>query len=541
MDYQNEFIRHEPCPFCTSSDAFAVYSDGSGYCFSCGTHRRSEGAKDLFLQQGNTRKSTSMSYAEASETRRVQYDGDFARISSRNITEDTCRKFNVRVDTTRNIIKFPYYSDTGAIVAYKERTKAKGFSWKGKNKDHRLFGQHLFGSGKTIVVVEGELDALATFQARPNWAVVSVDCGAKAAKKSLLSQLDYLLGFDEIVLMFYNDQAGTEATAECVSLFPPDRVYIAALGTYKDACEALIAKDSEAIRQAIWNKKSYSPKSIVDGRDLFDLVSKPLHGKDADYPYKAVNEMTSGLRFGELVCLTSGSGVGKSTICGEISQALVDQNFRIGYIALEESVQRTALRLMSVVANKPLHLNNDIPKEELKDAFDKSIGTGQVLLRDGFGSVDPKSILNDMRYLVNQGVQWIILDHLSILLSANESNDERQLIDRTMTQLRCFVEETNIGMILVSHLRRSQSDKGHEDGNAISLSQLRGSGSIGQLSDICLGVIRSVSSGDNTSKVVCLKNRFNGQTGECGNLIYQKETGRLIEHPTALNTDYESF
>ena len=174
MDYQNEFIRHEPCPFCTSSDAFAVYSDGSGYCFSCGTHRRSEGVKDLFLQQTHTRKSTSMSHAEASETRRVQYDGDFARISSRNITEDTCRKFNVRVDTTRNIIKFPYYSDTGAIVAYKERTKAKGFSWKGKNKDHRLFGQHLFGSGKTIVIVEGELDALATFQARPNWAVVSV-------------------------------------------------------------------------------------------------------------------------------------------------------------------------------------------------------------------------------------------------------------------------------------------------------------------------------------------------------------------------------
>ena len=83
-----------------------------------------------------------------------------------------------------------------------------------------------------------------------------------------------------------------------------------------------------------------------------------------------------------------------------------------------------------------------------------------------------------------------------------------------MTKIRTLVEELGIGMILVSHLKRPNSDKGHEDGNSISLSQLRGSGSIGQLSDICLGVIRSVSSGDNTSKVVCLKNRFNGQTGE---------------------------
>ena len=540
MDSQNEFIRHEPCPFCTSSDAFAVYSDGSGYCFSCGQHRRAEGNKDLLLHQ-TPRRTSKMRESQTREVKRISYDGEFARISSRNITEDTCRKFNVRIDPTRNVIKFPYYSATGSIVAYKEKTQKKSFSWKGKNEDHRLFGQHLFGSGKTIVVVEGELDALATFQARPNWAVVSVDCGAKAAKKSLLSQLDYLLGFEEIVLMFDTDEAGNQATAECITLFPPERVFIAALGTYKDACEALIAKDSEAIRQAIWNKKSYSPKSIIDGRELYDLVTKPLHGKDADYPYKAVNEMTSGLRFGELVCLTSGSGVGKSTICGEISQALVDQNFKIGYIALEESVQRTALRLMSVVANKPLHLNNEIPEKELKKAFDASIGSEQVFLRDGFGSVDPTSILNDMRYLVNQGVQWIILDHLSILLSANEADNERQLIDRTMTQLRCFVEETNVGMILVSHLRRIQSDKGHEDGATLSLSHLRGSGSIAQLSDICLGVIRSVSSGDNTSKVVCLKNRFNGQTGDCGNLIFQKETGRLIEHPTALNTDYESF
>ena len=181
MDSKNEFVRHEACPFCTSSDAFAVYSDGSGYCFSCGNHRRSEGNQNMSFQ--NNRRKDPRSSPQTNSTR-VSYDGDFARITSRNITEDTCRKFNVRVDTVRNVIKFPYYSDTGRIVAYKERTKTKGFSWKGKNEDHRLFGQHLFGSGKTIVVVEGELDALATFQARPNWAVVSIDCGAKAAKKS---------------------------------------------------------------------------------------------------------------------------------------------------------------------------------------------------------------------------------------------------------------------------------------------------------------------------------------------------------------------
>ena len=86
---------------------------------------------------------------------------------------------------------------------------------------------------------------------------------------------------------------------------------------------------------------------------------------------------------------------------------------------------------------------------------------GQVFLRDGFGSVDPDQILNDVRFLVKtHGVQWIILDHLSILLSGHESNDERKTIDLVMTKLRSFVEETNIGMILISHLRRNQWRQG---------------------------------------------------------------------------------
>jgi twinkle protein len=51
----------------------------------------------------------------------------------------------------------------------------------------------------------------------------------------------------------------------------------------------------------------------------------------------------------------------------------------------------------------------------------------------------------------------------------------RKLIDVTMTKLRSFVEETGIGMLLISHLKRPQGDKGHEDGQQVSLGQLRGS------------------------------------------------------------------
>lgn len=516
MRSESEFLRHEPCPSCGSSDALARYTDGHGHCFSC-----------LHYEHGDD----TAPPTTPTQKRFMDFTGDFVPLKGRNLREDTLKKFNVRYDHDTKTIRFPYYSQAGQLVGFKSRDTDKDFRWTGKNEDHTLFGQQLWGRGKEIVITEGELDCLSVYQLRPTWPVVSLPNGAAGAKKALQHQLKWLMGFESIILFFDNDEAGQQAAQDCASLFPHDRLFIARLDSYKDANEALIAKDYEAITSAIlWNKKPYSPKTVIDGRDLFTLATRPLHGRDANWPFTALDSLTSGLRKGELVTITAGSGVGKSTFCGEIAQALVDQGEKVGYIALEESLQRTALRLMSVKANKPLHLNNELPEEDLKRAFDASLGTGSVYLRDGFGSVDPDSILSDCRFMaLAKEVGWIVLDHLSILMSGNESHDERKLIDVTMTKLRSFVEETGIGMLLISHLKRPQGDKGHEDGQQVSLGQLRGSHSIVQLSDMVIALERNLSAGDNMANIKVLKNRFNGQTGQAGTITFNGSTGRMTE------------
>ena len=71
-------------------------------------------------------------------------------------------------------------------------------------------------------------------------------------------------------------------------------------------------------------------------------------------------------------------------------------------------------------------------------------------------------------------------------------------------------------MFVVSHLKRPEN-KGHEEGAATSLAQLRGSGSIAQLSDMVIGLERNGQAEDiierNTTRVRVLKNRFSGMTG----------------------------
>jgi len=100
-----------------------------------------------------------------------------------------------------------------------------------------------------------------------------------------------------------------------------------------------------------------------------------------------------------------------------------------------------------------------------------------------------------------------------------------------MTSLRSLVEETGIGLILVSHLKRP-ADKGHEEGAQTSLSQLRGSAGIGQLSDIVIGLERNQQSTKNAhiTTIRILKNRFSGETGTAGQLLYNGVTGRLVEY-----------
>jgi twinkle protein len=121
-----------------------------------------------------------------------------------------------------------------------------------------------------------------------------------------------------------------------------------------------------------------------------------------------------------------------------------------------------------------------------------------------------------------------------MLVTAVTEGDERRAIDNIMTRLRSIVEETGAGVILVSHLRRTSSDKGHENGIEVSLSHLRGSQSIAQLSDCVIALERNQQADDaqeaNTTRLRVLKSRYTGDVGVACYLKYNGETGRLYEY-----------
>jgi len=205
-------------------------------------------------------------------------------------------------------------------------------------------------------------------------------------------------------------------------------------------------------------------------------------------------------------------------------------------VALEETTKRSALALMSIYCDRPLHLEPLDPKDPLmREAYEATVGQDQVAFYDHFGSTESDSLLAKIRYMVvGLGCNFIVLDHISIMVSGTESRDgERVLLDRAMTRLASLCREVSAGLLIVCHLRKAPGNgKSFEEGACPSLGDLRGTAGISQLSDGVVALQRNQKNDgvEGLTTVHVLKNRFSGVTGEAGQLIYNFKTGRLLEN-----------
>jgi twinkle protein len=533
----SELVRHGPCSSCNSSDGVGVYNDGHGFCFVCNIYHRN------YDKAGSTPQPAAVQHTSSPDLNNVSYQA----LPKRGLTEETCKfwQYEVGEYSGRPVQIANYISNEGGRLS-KIRFADKDFLQIGKGK-LPLYGKWLWdrtSGGKMIVVTEGEIDAMTVSQLQENrWPVVSVPNGAAGAVKAFKDNLEWLEKYESVIIMFDNDKVGQESASKCAQVLSVGKSKVALL-PLKDANEMMVAGRSTELISAIWNAKSWRPDGIVAGSDLWETINSKTESFAHAYPWDGLNTMTHGLREGEIVTMCAGSGIGKSQVCKEMAYHLITSGQTVGYIALEESTRRTALGLMGLHLNKPIHLSpEDVTEEARKAAFDETVGSGRYFTYDHWGSLGEANLLSKIRYLVTSaGCRIIFLDHISIVVSGMEGGDERRMIDNTMTKLRSLVEELGCALVLVSHLKRPEG-KGHEEGARTTLAQLRGSAAIAQLSDMVFGLERDQQDVE-TANMTCLrvlKNRWSGQNGVASYLNYSEETGRMTEtEPPEEDTNNDS-
>tara|TARA_A100001015_G_scaffold97748_1_gene108552 strand:- start:1155 stop:2801 length:1647 start_codon:yes stop_codon:yes gene_type:complete len=539
----SKVIKKGSCDRCGSSDANVLYEGGTKFCFSCRTYSKGEDVE-------NVQKPISINSNHQNFSSGV-IDG----IPDRAIKRETAQFFNVQVlhDRNHNVVKhiYPYYDINNSHVGNKIRLVAnKGFSSEGNLPKAVLFGQNKFTQGgKYLTICEGEIDAMSAYELQGSkWACLSIKNGCQSALKDIKANYDYVNKFEKIVLCFDNDEHGRKAATKVAQIFEPNKCLIMDM-RYKDANEYLMKGKKQEFTQDFWNAKPYTPAGI---HNLADITSRIYEEDDTEtclYPYDGLNEKLYGMRTGELITFTAGTGAGKSSLMRELMHHLLtNTEHNIGVFSLEENITRTMLHIMSVEASDRLYIK-EVQKnytiEQMKEFERKTIGTRRFYGFDHFGSITTDEILNRVRYMVKAlDCKYILIDHLSILVSGIEGEDERRNIDQLMTKLRSLVEETRCAMLLVSHLRRATGDKGQEQGKEISLSMLRGSHSIAQISDAVIALERDQQAEDpvmaNTTTVRVLKNRYAGETGIATYLLYDKDSGRLKEIENPLESDNQS-
>jgi len=524
-------VKNQPCldKSCGSHDARQVYDDGTSFCFSCrGWFGKVDGEVYVESKPEYAKKMTN------DEIKELPIRG----FKERGITKTVADFYGVRVSYGENGEIDAHYYPYEEGNAYKIRKLPKTFSWSGKSIG--LFGMEKFGAGgRRLIITEGEIDAMSVSTAsyeryKKFYPVVALS--SSVMTKSLLENRDWIRSFNEVVICFDEDEAGKKAADEAIKIIGIDKVKIVKLPE-NDANEVFIKHSGARLLQCIFDASPYVPSGIISSEEIWDAIEKRDKIPAVPYPpcMDSVNKKLKGQRLNEIALFISGTGSGKSTLMREIMlHDLATTTDKIGIISLEETPAETGAKLSAMAISRNSS-HEEIPLEELRIGFDSVFGEDRVVLLNHEGNFADGSIIDKIEYMSLVGCKYIFIDHITILVSegvADLTGNEAQ--DKMMNELSRIVQKHPVWIGLVSHLRKAPSGgKSFEEGKMPTLDDIKGSGSIKQISYDIIAFARNMAAETeaerNTIKMSVLKARTTGQTGPVRSLFYIHEKGRVIE------------
>jgi len=574
------------CPKCRSSgldrsgDNLVNYPNGGGsYCFSCGYTILSDDRKaELGIDNNEDDEEyvvTREKITQEENERIKSYTGTDGK-DYRGIRKETNAFFGIRYEydeeTGEPIKQFVPTTINGELVGYRTRVFPKDFSQPigqvGKEVD--FVGQFRFKNHtRTLLICGGEIKVAATYQMllddqkardKMNFETVAVVCstlGEGAAYKTAQAQYEFCQQFSKIIVAMDADEAGKEAAEKLAKVLPKGRVFIMNM-RYKDA-DTYISKGKEKeFIQDFWNAKPWSPAGIYTADQLYDAALAHISMKRLPMPsfLPKLNTMLGGgiPKGGCIVLIAAASSIGKTTLLNQtLIEWCMNDDEKFGVVSLEATAGDYAANLISYYTKtrymgivdrdeRVALMSSEATKAAAKELFTREDGTPRFILCDDRG--EKLSVMQDkIEEMVRAcGCTAILIDVTSDLLAGLSTADQEVHMDWQ----KKLTKETGVTLINVVHIRKAASgQKEGSRGAAVSDESIMGSSTLYKSASIIIGLERDKMAEDdfvrNTTKVKLLKNRSNADTGNAGELYYDKETHRLHDMDEWLANNPVSF
>lgn len=442
----------------------------------------------------------------------------FMDIPERGIRKETMERFGVRVGVsqqdgkTPEAIYFPSYNQKGKVVGYKKQDLTKGkeedYHWSAIGSvsiGNKLFGQsvaeEISRKHNNLVYTEGEWDTLSVYQSLVDNVkgtkyagmepfVVSIPLGTKNAVEATLHNKSFVEGFDSLTVFFDNDECtpqelqkgimkGAEARhalAGALSGNGQALFVVTPPSEHKDASDMLQAGLSEELAKLVqFGKRPYSPEKVVGAGNISfeELIAPRPAGVYVDC-FPQLMKKLNGFRLKELTMLLAPSNTGKSTVCSVLAHKFMQAGNKVGMIFLEEGNKETLQRMVAAELGvnylKFMRNPTSVASEErIRAVYDDIVGNERLYMLDHFGSLPVDDLMNKIKHMVLvDGCKYIVLDHISAVISGLQDDNERKSLDIAMTNLASFCAANEVHLLVVTHINRTDSQqflppKGKED------------------------------------------------------------------------------
>lgn len=555
-------IKHDVEHCQSGQGAQVFYDDAKGiytaYCFSCASRGLEAYVKDPFNGKAPSitikKKTEDEINEEIQEIRNLKAPTfEHRKIEARYFANCGIKLAYSEYDgKTPFTFNFPFTLE-GRLLGYKSIMIDKKAMWSvGDIKGADLFNWEIAKKKnvKRLYVTEGEWDCRALEQmleahaekrksSYNKFAVTSLPHGVGSAVTTLgRMRKEIEKYFDQVVLVFDNDEPGKIAVKEVQKILPG--ILVATYPTNaKDANENLIRGDGDLFADfCIWKSNRPVTEGVVSVTTVMARDETPPE-PGLSYPWEFFTQNNVAQVMGEVTCTGAGVGLGKTLISHMRTAHNIKVHKRKVFSVLLEEPNKTTLYN---VAGKADGIQYHIPavnaanrEQFLETAYSLD---GDLLLWESEGQAsqnrfDIVEIVKAIRYNAMEfGVEFVEIDNFTRLVDHLTTGEANEFINKWSSEIANLAEELKIHIGVYSHLNapKDRTAKDHENGGKVLASQFTGSRGIMRSFQLLFGFERNKGAeGDSQSNsfMACIKNRYYG--GEARyKTKYDKSTGLLL-------------